>query len=511
VNQGGAHAGPLEETVFDAVIVGSGFGGATMAYALSRAGLRTLLVERGGWAKRDDLDWNGKAILLDGRYFGDTPLSIQQEGRAQPKDVLENEVVGGNSIFFGGASLRLRSNDFAAWPLTYSDLEPYYCAAENLLEIHGRAGQDPCEPPRSSGYPFDAAALTAPAQRIYDAAQKAGFHPFAIPLAINHAGAREPKCINCFTCDGFPCKIGAKNDVTTTALLKADQQHLTIVPRLLATRLRHEDGRIQSVEAVDRDTGQTLSLRARVFVVSCGAIGTPALLLRSDLARYDQSDSIGRYLMRHCNAMVGYVFPFRTNPDAVNHKQICISDLYETRRGRGGKAVGIIQDMCMPPPEVVRQKGPPGFRWAASLAAASIQTLICIAEDDAQADNRVQLTDAVVDRWGLPVVSVNHQYSAADKERRGLLIAAARRILREAGGMFGKVTMIESFSHAVGTVRFGASPQTAALDVNCRLNGVQNLFVADGSFMPSSGGVNPSLTITANALRVSDHILRQPL
>ncbi|HEX2657465.1 MAG TPA: FAD-dependent oxidoreductase, partial [Polyangia bacterium] len=203
----------LETTLFDVLIVGSGFGGATTAYTLSRAGLNVLLVERGGWVHRDETDWNGRAILLDGRYKGDAPLHVRQSANPKrpPEQVFPNEVVGGNSIFFGGAALRLRERDFQRWPIRYADLEPHYGAAEALLEVHGRAGEDPHEPPRSTAFPFPSPALTAPAQRIRDAATALGFHPFHIPSAINYAGPRTPACVRCFTCDGFPCRIGAKN------------------------------------------------------------------------------------------------------------------------------------------------------------------------------------------------------------------------------------------------------------------------------------------------------------
>jgi len=133
--------------------------------------------------------------------------------------------------------------------------------------------------------------LTTPARRIADAARGLGLHPFHIPIAINHAGTREPRCINCFTCDGFPCRIGAKNDVTQTALAKADPNNLAVVARTVAARLVERDGRIEGVEAIDRDGGRRLTLRARVCVLSGGAIGSPALMLRSGLGARDASGS----------------------------------------------------------------------------------------------------------------------------------------------------------------------------------------------------------------------------
>jgi choline dehydrogenase-like flavoprotein len=498
----------LERTVFDVLIVGSGFGGGTAAYALSRAGLKVLLVERGGWPARDETDWNGRAILLDGRYRGETPVGVRQGGAAADVDTFPAEVVGGNSIFFGGAALRLRTSDFARWPIPYSVLEAHYGEAEALLEVHGEAGDDPHEPPRSGPYPYPPADLTAPARRIAEAARALGLHPFQIPLAINHRGAREPKCINCFTCDGFPCRIGAKNDVTQTALAKADPANLAVVARMLVTRVVEDGGRIAGVEAIDRDAGRRLTLRARATVLSGGAIGSAALMLRSGLAARDASGTLGRYLMRHCNAMIGYVFPFRTNPEGVNHKQICITDQYESVRDADGTSLGIIQDMVMPPREVVRALGPRGFRWAAAIGADNIQTLLCIAEDEPQADNAVSLTDRK-DGFDLPIATVRHEYTDADVRRRDALVRTARKILRRAGGLVGKMRLIDSFSHAVGTARFATTPDAGALSPECRVWAYPNLFVVDGSFMPTSGGVNPSLTITANAFRVAAHIRRE--
>ena len=112
-----------------------------------------LLVERGGWAARDKTDWNGRAILLEGRYQGDTPLDVRQGGARADIETFPAEVVGGNSIFFGGAALRLRATDFARWPIGYADLEAHYGEAEALLEVHGQAGDDPCEPPRPARTP----------------------------------------------------------------------------------------------------------------------------------------------------------------------------------------------------------------------------------------------------------------------------------------------------------------------------------------------------------------------
>lgn len=160
----------------------------------------------------------------------------------------------------------------------------------------------------------------------------------------------------------------------------------------------------------------------------------------------------------------------------------------------------------MPPADAVRHLAPWGVKRAAYALSARIQSLICIAEDEPQHCNCVRLSERQ-DPFGMPRVRVDHAYSEADLQRRDYLVRHAKRLLHRAGGWICKTRRIDSFSHAVGSVRFGSDSRHACLDQQCRFFGLDNLFVVDGSFMPTSGGVNPSLTITANALRVVDSTL----
>ena len=305
---------------YDAVVIGSGFGGSLVAHALVQAGLKTALLERGQWAKRDDADWDQRAILLQKRYRTASPLLVKQYGRRTFQRTYPNEVVGGNSVFYGGASLRLRPADFARWPLSYADLAPYYARAEQLLEVHGEAGTDPYQPPGIDAYPRRAIELSAPAQRIYQAGTALGFQPFKIPLAINFSDRTRPLCLRCITCDGFPCKVEAKNDVASTLLAAASAAGLEIIVGAVAQRLVQRGGRVEKVEYVDSASRQTHALSADLVVLAAGALNSPALMLRSGF----DHPLIGRFLMRHCNGIANCIFPFRTNPQQVFHKQLCI-------------------------------------------------------------------------------------------------------------------------------------------------------------------------------------------
>lgn len=487
---------------YDAVIVGSGFGGACAGLTLARAGARVLLLERGTPVHRDADDWNQRRILLERRYRMDTPMLVRQYGARSYLPDHPNAVVGGSSVFYGGASLRLREIDFGGWPLSYGDLEPFYGQAEALLGVHGRAGGDPREPPRSSDYPHRPIDLTAPAQRIDRAARSLGYRPFAMPLAINFRDEGRPQCIRCITCDGFPCQIRAKNDVEVTVLARSQEAGLEVMAGVRAARLRLAGDRAAAVECVEVPGGRTFTVEADAFVLAAGALHTPAILLRSGIEGRPGAGFVGRHLMRHCNGVLAGVFPFRTNPEQVFHKQICLTDFYEDLRQDHGTATGVIQDIYTPDAEVIRHHAPRGLGRPAGWAAGFMQNLLCIAEDESRAANAVALS-AQRDGYGLEILTVDHAYTDADRQRLRYLVARARRVLRRAGALITHLYAIDTFSHAMGTARAATRPDEGAVDAWGRFWGLENVHVTDGSVFPRSGGVNPSLTIAAFALRAS--------
>ncbi|MDE2888176.1 MAG: GMC family oxidoreductase [Gemmatimonadota bacterium] len=493
----------MSSRTYEAIVIGSGLGGGAAAFALSRAGFRTLLLERGGWVKRDALDWSPRGILIDQRYRSRSPVEIEDDRGVH--SIYPNEAVGGMSVFYGGASLRLREKDFSNWPVDYAAMEPYYTKAEHLLEVHGQAGTDIHEPPRSGAYPYGGIELTPPAKRIYEAAKALGHRPFKMPLALNFTNKDRPACIRCSTCDGFPCRIEAKNDVAMTLLAKAQAFDLAVMPGMIVLQLETGNGRVVRVRCLDGTSKRPVDFNAKIVILSAGALQSPAILLRSGLERLDNHRLVGRFLMRHCNAVVTGLFPFRTNPERVFHKQLCFTDFYEDLRERLGTSVGSIQDIYTPAPEVLKQFAPFGYGNLAAFMARYMQNLLCIAEDEPQFENRVHLTSRL-DDYGIAVTGVVHRYSDRDRLRKKHLTDRARRILKQAGGLYHRIYNIETFSHAVGSLRFGNLARDSVLDECCRFRGIDNLFVLDGSFMPTSGGVNPSLTIAANALRVADVI-----
>lgn len=510
------------ETTYDAIIVGSGFGGAMAAHQLVRAGRRVLMLERGGWVHRGPENWGLRGpVDLTPHYDKSSALRVETGGNKPVMGLYA--CVGGPSVFYGGVSFRFREQDFrppasivgasgAEWPFGYDTLEPYYAQAEQLLRIAGDDQGDPTAPPRRNPFPQAPAPLAGISRRVGDAAREQGLHPFPLPLAIEY-GPGERTCIQCATCDTFACAIRAKNDLATTVLPELMRQGMTLRADTVVTGFELEQGRIRKVNFQDRNTGSRGTASARQVILAAGALGTPHLLLSAGLERHNPGGAVvGRYLMRHTNTIVFGIFPGRADPERRFHKQLAILDHYfghPDHPALAGK-IGSLQQVPTPPRGLVQHEIP---GWPGRLLSKGVDLLtglLAIAEDQPQFDNALTVDPGKRDAFGLPQPVIRHQYSGRDLSAVAVLAASAKRILRKAGAVATYVHPIRTFSHTVGTVRMGTDPTTSALDPDGNFRGIDNLFVVDGSFMPSSAALNPSLTIAANALRIGALLAGRP-
>lgn len=512
-----------EKTLFyDVIIIGSGFGGAMVAHALVHAGLKVLMLERGGWVKRGPHNWAPDATLdLTSFYSRESPYRVLAGGNSGLLGAYH--CVGGPSVFYGGVTLRFREADFEAdgeivgdsgarWPYAYRDLEPYYTRAEKILNVAGETGHDPTEPFRSAPYPQKLNGLSPTSRMIASAAYKLGLRPFRLPLAINYSSnGKRANCTNCTTCDTFACAIQAKNDLATCVLPDLMRKGLHLQPDTVALRLVTKENRIVAVGCYDTLRGEKCYYGAKLFILSAGALASPHLLLASGLQRFNPGGhTVGRYLMRHSNAIVFGIFPNRPDRAKQFHKQLGIHDFYfgnPSIKNPSGK-LGSIQQVQTPPVGLVKASLPKPFGQFLSPGVAHLTGLLVMAEDQPQYDNHLAITREPLDGFGLPQLVITHHYTARDLAACRALIKKAKQILRKAGAWFHYVHYIKTFSHTVGTVRMGEHPKTSALTGYCQFRGIENLYVVDGSFMPTSAGVNPSLTIAANALRVGEQIVQ---
>jgi choline dehydrogenase-like flavoprotein len=505
---------------YDAIIIGSGFGGAMTARKLVQSGMKVLMLERGGAVVRGPENWGLRGSLdLSVHNDKSTPLNVAKGGNKKVMGLYT--AVGGPSAFYGGVSFRFREADFekneeiegknaTGWPISYADLEPYYTEAEQVLQISGEAGIDPTEPKRSAPFPQGPAPLADVSRRVKSSAEKLGLHPFQLPLAINYEDNSRKTCISCTTCDTFACAIGAKNDIATLVLPKLKAAGMDLLPQVVVTRLLVENGEITGVETVSKTTGERRVFKAKYVVLAAGALGSPHLLLASGLEKLNPGGQvIGRYLMRHVNAIIFGIFPGAADKEKRFHKQLAILDYYfgDKKIAPNFGKLGSLQSMPTPPMGLVQNEVPGPLGVLLSQGVRLLTGLLAIVEDQPQFSNSLTINPLVKDAFGLPQPIISHEYSQRDEAALKLLTKQGKKIMYGAGAIAHYIHQIRTFSHAVGTVRMGNDPATSALDENCEFRGVKNLYVTDGSVMPTSAALNPSLTIAANALRVGDRML----
>src|SRR5262245_55765965 len=514
-------------TDYDVIIIGTGAGGGTLLHALASTGKRILVLERGDFVPRERENWDTKAVNVEGRYATKEVWRDRSGAALHPHT---NYYVGGNTKFYGAALFRLRREDFGelkhaggvspAWPIAYEDMEPYYLAAEHLYHVHGERGADPTEPPASGPYAHPAVSHEPRIQQLSDDWARLGHRPFHVPIGIMlDEGARwKSPCIRCATCDGHPCLVNAKSDADVVCVRPAlEHDNVTLLTGALVTRLdTNASGRAVSRVQVERD-GARETYSADIVVVSAGAINSAALLLRSVSDRHPRglangSDVVGRHYMGHVNSVL-MALSRCPNP-TVFQKTLGLNDFYfgaedwEFPMGHIS-FVGKLdaQTLSAGAPAIA-----PG--WTLELMARPSLDFWLTSEDLPDPENRVTL-----DRQGNIVLAYTPNNEEAHRRLVGKLKDLMKRqtACREHGhechvGLFGRSLYVgqriplAGVAHQNGTIRFGHDPRTSALDTWCRTHEVDNLYVVDGSFFPSSGAVNPALTIMANALRVADHL-----
>ena len=487
------------------------------AHALVGAGLNVVMIERGVHVERGEHNWaRGAAFELSPYFTMASHYRLRGENRGR---IGTFQCVGGPSVFYGGVALRLRSSDFgnrrqivsgtgADWPLSYPDLAPYYHAVEQILNVAGRNTRHPGEPVEGVDYPCVAPAVQGPARLIWDAAARLGLHPSYLPLAIdfNGAGGGRGSCVRCGTCDGYPCAVGAKREPSTAVLPELAAKGLSVVSNTVAVRLLRRGRRVVGVVGVDRANGRRTVFTGKRYVLAAGALASPHLVLASGFESASPAgDWVGRCLMRHCSAIAYGVFPRRLAGGRVFHKQIAIFDHYGN--GRDGPMLGLMQSIHAPPPGLIAERLPPFMSHSADPVIDRCTGLLSIAEDEPRRRNRIEVSRTRSDRYGIPRATITHRYTRRDRAARRHLVRVAKSVLRAAGAWATPSFRIHTYSHVVGTLRMGDDPETAPLDKWCRFRGLDNLWVMDGSLMPRSGAVNPSLTIAANALRAAERIV----
>jgi choline dehydrogenase-like flavoprotein len=493
---------------YDVIIIGSGAGGGTMAHALSATSARVLLLERGDFVPQEDENWNPEAVWKHLRYQTSERWLDDQGREFHP---YTHYCVGGNTKFWGSVLYRLRPQDFEevqhlegvspAWPIDYSTLEPYYEQAERLYQVRGQHGIDPTEAPRGP-YPFTAVPHADAMEEIVERLRQQGLHPSPLPLGLLRPGESDG-CILCNTCNSFACKLHAKSEADVCCVRPATRHpNVTLWTNACARRLiTNASGcKVEAVE-VERN-GAVVRVRAPIVIVACGAINSAALLLRSANDKHpnglgNSSGLVGKRYMAHLATMMQGFHPLRPN-SIVFQKTVAVNDFY----ARGPKTdypLGQIQSQGRTHGVMAQTVVPWLPLWAYDAWVARGVDWLVMSEDLPDADNHV-----TIDRSG----RIQLHYTPNNIKAHRRLVKETKRILRRLG--FWLVVKhshgARNTTHQCGTLVFGKDPRTSVLDPFCRSHDVENLYVVDASFFPSSAAVNPGLTIIAQALRVAEHL-----
>jgi len=539
----------------DVVVVGSGAGGAPVAYEAANAGLKVVILEKGRRYRDEDFDHD--EIRMSRRNFftpsvTDEPHTLRSGEAAKAARTTAgwvSSIVGGGTVHMAGYFHRLHPVDFklrstlgnvpsstvADWPITYEDLEPFYTRVEREVGVSGVWHAHPFEEPRTSDYPLPPLTENGFAQQIDLACAKLGYHPFPTPRAIvsrDYRG-RQP-CMFCSLCASYGCEIGAKSSTLSSLIPVAEATgHCEVRAECMATEIPVDAaGRVTGV-VYRTAKGESAFQPARCVVVACTAIESARLLLLSRSARFPNglangNGLVGKNLVFSGESKGEALFKLRGREgakwlvDTAPFVQRSMQDFYLLDRAVGGvrKTGTILFALAHPNPILTAEHiaGTGGSaRWGARLKqalrdealGARTLTFENFAEGLPTPGTYVDLDPDVKDRWGVPVARITVDRHPLDIAANRFLAARGKEVLDALGPDSSRITQDDGQDMVLqgGTCRFGRDPATSVLDVDCRAHAVPNLFVSDSSFMPTSGGVPPTLTIMANALRVGAGIV----
>ncbi len=505
----------LNETV-DAVVIGTGAGGAPLLARLATAGLKVVALEAGNfWNPAEDFATDERA--QDFLFWNDERLSAGSDPLAFGRNN-SGTGVGGSTLHYTAYTPRAQPDDLRLntefgvgedWPLSYADLEPYYDELEQFLGISGPSPY-PWGPPRKQSYPLAPLPLNGAAQLMQRAGKKLGIRTSpAANAALSGSYYREgvgwrPACTNRGFCQAG-CSVGAKASMDVTFIPLALHHGAEVRAESFVTQLvRDTSGRLS--EVVYRRAGREERQRCRAVFLCAGAIETPRLLLLNGLA--NESGQVGKNFMAHTGLQVWGEFdeeiqPFKGIPGGL------ISE--DTHRPAGADFAGgyLLQSIGVMPVTYASQLARGTGLWGENLrermrAYPHVAGINILGECLPSAQNFMELAEEKDER-GLPKPRV--YFTNGENEKR--LNAHAERLMRQLWEAAGarNVWRFPRNAHVIGTCRMGNDPDRAVVDADGRSFGIPNLYVCDNSAFPSALSVNPALTIMALSLRVADRFL----
>jgi len=499
----------IDDQHYDVIIIGTGAGGGTLARKLAPSGKRILLLERGEAMPLEDQNISDVDIFQKQRYHAPEQW---YDSEGEPFTPQMKYAIGGNTKIYGAALQRMRQRDFETvhhqdgispeWCLKYADFEPYYTEAEALYQVHGQQGVDPTEPFRSGDYPYPAVEHDPTIQPVLAGLTQQGCHPYPLPMSLS---LQEEDPTGDSEVFGVAPALDFGN-VTLKTAAKATQ----IVTNPAGTVARGVQAEVK---------GEPYLFLADIVVLACGAVNSAALLLRSANEKHPDglangSDQVGRNLMK---IQMSSIVEVTAQANSGKYpRSVGINDYYWGDRqfdypmGHIQNMGGVLQDAIFaesPPVLSLITKFMPNFGlkqlatrsiawWTMTEVLPDPKNRVEVKQDKLYVNfkpNNAEAHDRLVYRW-LDVLK------AVEKDSN----LFSRSGLHPRGEV-----PLPVMANQCGACRMGTDPTTSVLDIHCRTHELDNLYVVDSSFFPSSSSVGPALTVIANALRVGDHLLER--
>ncbi len=551
---------------YDVCIIGSGAGGGPVALELARAGFDVVVLEKGPWLTEDDFYKDELACcrrsvytpsLKDEQHVIEDYAGKDEQGNYKWSNEPTHEsgwnfwngnCVGGSSNFMSGFFYRLKPKDFRLrsefgpvkganvvdWPIRYEDLEPYYAKVEREVGISGVVTEHPFAEPRSSkAFPYPPTQEHPVSQLIDKTCQKMHLHSLPTPRAIlSQPEGQRQGCEYSGFCGSYGCSSGAKGSSRAALLNKAvatGKCHIKAhakVNRLISDQM----GKVVAAEYIDAHN-QTQKIDAKIFVVACQAIETARLLLLSTGPKHpnglgNRYQQVGKNLLFSAGGSGYGDLPFEQFGDELKIRGPFVNrglqDWYFINDKKIGKVKGGTIDFLLRHPNAISRANnlkwddKDKLVWGSELKQklktefTRVQSLRFEVFNDwlPTDDCFVSLDSQVKDKWQIPVAKIRVGYHDHDLVIGEYLTNKAKTVLSQMGAenIRGSVSGSPPPNLVAGGCRFGDDSKISVLDRDCRTHGVSNLYVTDGSFMPTGGSVPYTWTIYANAFRVADII-----
>lgn len=557
---------------YDVCIVGSGAGAGPVIYELAKAGLKIVVLEKGPWLKTEDFSKDEMVatrrsvytpnlkdechVLVKKNHEGKW---IRQSTYSSGRDFWNGNVVGGSSNFMSAYFHRLKPVDFnllsefgpieganiADWPIDYKDLEPYYARTEEVVGVSGKVVPHKFLEPRSTpDYPNPPLLENIFSSWLDSAAERMNYEVFPSPRGIlSQPKGERQSCYYSNYCGSYGCSSDAKGSSRVALIDEALKTgNCTVIPSAKVYHLEtNGKGTITKANYYDSE-GEIQSVEAGTFVVAAQAIETSRLLLMSKNDDFpnglaNNSGQVGKNIV-FSGGGVGSGQIFFEDLDEEEAEKLKTPGLFINRASQEWYVIkdsefadapvkGGTIDFVSEHANAVTKSVPLKYDYEnggklvfgselkekmKSYFTEQRKLKFEVFVDWLPNDNCfVELDEELTDKWGDPVAKIWLGYHEHDLKVGCYLAKKAEALFEEVGmkNVQSNISGSVSPNLQAGGCRFGNNPETSVLDKNCKAHEVSNLYITDGSFMPTGGSVTYTFTIYANAFRVADHLVEK--